>query len=53
MTYSTRRLAASARWTTQDPMGFAAGDANPYRYVGNRATIATDPSGLAEQPYWF
>jgi len=39
------------RWTTQDPLGFAAGDANPYRYVGNRATLAMDPSVLAEQPH--
>jgi RHS repeat-associated protein len=36
---------STGRWTTQDPMGFAAGDANLYRYVGNRATLATDPSG--------
>jgi RHS repeat-associated protein len=35
----------TGRWTTPDPLGFAAGDANLYRYVGNRATIATDPSG--------
>ena len=35
----------TGRWTTQDPMGFAAGDANLYRYVGNMATMATDPSG--------
>ena len=35
----------SGRWTTQDPLGFAAGDANLYRYVGNMATMATDPSG--------
>jgi RHS repeat-associated protein len=35
----------TGRWTTQDPLGFAAGDANLYRYVGNRATMATDPSG--------
>jgi RHS repeat-associated protein len=35
----------TGRWTTQDPLGFAAGDANLYRYVGNRATLATDPSG--------
>jgi RHS repeat-associated protein len=35
----------TGRWTIQDPLGFAAGDANLYRYVGNRATIATDPSG--------
>jgi len=36
---------STGRWTTQDPLGFAAGDANLYRYVGNRATLATDPSG--------
>jgi RHS repeat-associated protein len=35
----------TGRWTTQDPLGFAAGDANLYRYVGNRPTLATDPSG--------
>ena len=35
----------TGRWTTQDPLGFAAGDANMYRYVGNMATMATDPSG--------
>jgi RHS repeat-associated protein len=34
------------RWTSQDPLGFAAGDANLYRYVGNSPTNATDPSGL-------
>jgi RHS repeat-associated protein len=38
--------AAIGRFTSQDPMGFAAGDANLYRYVGNASTDATDPSGL-------
>jgi uncharacterized protein RhaS with RHS repeats len=33
------------RWISQDPIGFDAGDANLYRYVGNEATGATDPSG--------
>ena len=37
--------ATTRRWTTQDPLGFAAGDANLYRYVGNRATLLVDPSG--------
>ena len=37
---------STGRWTTQDPMGFVAGDANLYRYVGNMATMATDPNGL-------
>ncbi len=36
------------RWISKDPIGFAAGDANLYRYVGNRVTNATDPSGLVE-----
>jgi len=35
------------RFTSQDPLGFAAGDANLYRYVENRPTAATDPSGLS------
>jgi RHS repeat-associated protein len=35
----------TGRWTTPDPLGFAAGDANLYRYVGNTPTLATDPSG--------
>ena len=32
-----------------DPLGFGAGDANWYRYVGNHPAGATDPSGLAAQ----
>jgi hypothetical protein len=36
------------RWTTQDPIGFDAKDANLYRYVGNHPTIAADPTGLEE-----
>jgi RHS repeat-associated protein len=36
----------TARWTTQDPLGFAAGDSNLYRYVMNEATMVEDPSGL-------
>jgi RHS repeat-associated protein len=38
---------ATGRWISEDPIGFAAGDANLARYVGNGATVATDPSGLA------
>lgn len=34
------------RWISEDPIGFAGGDANLTRYVGNAATNATDPSGL-------
>lgn len=33
------------RFTTQDSWGFAAGDTNLYRYVGNSWPNATDPSG--------
>src|SRR5581483_1560764 len=33
------------RWITQDPLSFDAGDSNLYRYVNNRPTYATDPSG--------
>ena len=31
---------------SKDSIGFAAGDANLYRYVGNQPTTLTDPSGL-------
>jgi RHS repeat-associated protein len=34
------------RWLSVDPMGFAAGDTNLYRYVGNDAMGGTDPTGL-------
>jgi RHS repeat-associated protein len=34
------------RWLNEDPIGFAAGDRNLYRYVSNFVTGATDPSGL-------
>ena len=37
----------TGRWMSQDPLGFAAGDSNLSRYVGNKATAYTDPSGLA------
>ncbi|XZE35475.1 RHS repeat domain-containing protein [Pirellulaceae bacterium SH501] len=38
----------TGRWLSQDPIGFAAGDANLYRYVGNHPTMSRDPSGLQE-----
>ncbi len=38
----------SGRFLSEDPIGFAGGDANLYRYIGNSPTNATDPSGLAE-----
>lgn len=31
------------RWIQEDPIGFAAGDANLLRYVGNNPTNFTDP----------
>ena len=36
------------QFISEDPIGFAAGDANTRRYVGNSPTNATDPSGLYE-----
>jgi RHS repeat-associated protein len=38
---------AIGRFFTPDPLTFAAGDANLYRYVVNSPTNLTDPSGLA------
>ncbi len=40
---------ATGRWTSEDPIGFSAGDTNLYRNVGNEPTNYVDPSGLAEQ----
>ena len=36
------------RFLSEDPIGFAGGDANLYRYVGNSPTNFTDPSGLQQ-----
>ncbi|MHB8974986.1 MAG: RHS repeat-associated core domain-containing protein, partial [Pirellulaceae bacterium] len=33
------------RWISEDPLGFAAGDANVGRYAGNLPDTLTDPSG--------
>ncbi|REJ69682.1 MAG: hypothetical protein DWQ31_03500 [Planctomycetota bacterium] len=38
----------TGRWASEDPIGFAAGDANSYRYVGNGPTNGVDPTGLEE-----
>jgi RHS repeat-associated protein len=38
----------TGRWTSQDPLGFAAGDANLYRYAGNGPTDWIDPTGLQQ-----
>jgi len=35
------------RWISEDPLGFGGGDTNLNRYVGNRATVQGDPSGMA------
>lgn len=43
-TTQTRR--AQGLWRGGEPLGFEAGDANFYRYVGDDPTNATDPSGL-------
>jgi RHS repeat-associated protein len=42
--------AETGTWISVDPIGFAAGDANLYRYVGNEATAIADPTGLAPPP---
>ena len=38
--------APAGRFTGADPLGFAAGDSNTYRYAGNEVTYAVDTSGL-------
>jgi RHS repeat-associated protein len=38
--------AGSGRWMSRDPLGLAAGDVNPYRYVFNSPLILGDPTGL-------
>jgi RHS repeat-associated protein len=41
------------RWMSEDPIGYAGGDANLYRYVGNRPTDWRDPLGLVVNgPAW-
>jgi len=39
-------LSPAGIWTSTDPMGFAAGDPNLYRFVGNRPSDMIDPMGL-------
>ena len=36
---------ATGRWTSEDPLGFTAGDPNLERYVGNDPSNLVDPSG--------
>ncbi len=38
------------RWLTADPIGYAGGDVNLYRYEGDNPINTLDPSGLAKQP---
>jgi RHS repeat-associated protein len=38
----------TGRWTSEDPLGFDASDANLYRYVHNQPTATGDPSGLVD-----
>ena len=38
--------ASVGRWLSEDPIGFAAEDANLYRYVGNSTVNDVDPLGL-------
>ena len=47
--------AAVGRFLSEDPIGFAAGDANLARYVRNSATNYTDPTGeVWRNPFtWF
>src|SRR5207244_558835 len=41
---------SSGAWTSQDPMSFAGGDCNLYRYVGNSTPLLRDSSGLEASP---
>ena len=45
-TVQVDRVSVPGLGANHDPMGFNAGDANLYRYVGNETPNATDPSGL-------
>jgi len=42
----------TGRFISEDPIGFAAGDANVSRYVGNGVTTRVDPSGLFLETIW-
>jgi RHS repeat-associated protein len=44
---------SAGRFISQDPIGFAGGDANTYRYVGNGPTDAIDPSGLDDSDWYI
>jgi uncharacterized protein RhaS with RHS repeats len=38
-------IPAEGRFAERDPLGFASGDPNLYRYLGNNPVNATDPNG--------
>jgi RHS repeat-associated protein len=41
-------------WISKDPISFAAGDANLYRYVFNNPLVYVDPTGLSFwSDYWY
>jgi len=40
----------TGRWDSQDPLGFAAGDDDLYRYVGNAPVEFSDPAGEGGLP---
>jgi RHS repeat-associated protein len=42
---------ALGRWRTLDPIGFAGGDLNVYRALGNDPVNSVDPTGLYEYPW--
>ena len=44
--------ASIGRWTTKDPIGFAGGDPNLYRSVGNDPVNFIDPTGLLSASAW-
>ena len=39
------RVSLTGRWTSEDPLGLAAGDPNLYRYAGGKYANQTDPVG--------
>jgi RHS repeat-associated protein len=45
-----RRYTFLGRWTQLDPIGFAAGDSNLYRYVANAPHEWSDPTGALQEP---
>ncbi|MCE5268914.1 MAG: DUF2380 domain-containing protein, partial [Planctomycetaceae bacterium] len=44
--------AETGTWLSEDPKGFAAADANLYRYVRNEVTSTVDPTGLQIVVKW-